>query len=178
MLERAREVTRHGPYTYIEYARFADDLVILVDVDARHDWLFEATERRLRGELAKLQIEINAEKSRCVDLAKGESFGFLGFEFRRVRSLKGKWRANYSPKLKQRTAFAAQAQGHLPGLRLSAGGAGGATHQSDSARLDELLRHRQLQSLLQLCQMLGGEEDAPTFNAGPQTQRLRLEEVE
>ena len=29
MLERAREVTRHGPYTYVEYARFADDLVIL-----------------------------------------------------------------------------------------------------------------------------------------------------
>src|SRR5882724_2592484 len=29
MLERAREVTRNGKYTYIEYARFADDLVIL-----------------------------------------------------------------------------------------------------------------------------------------------------
>src|ERR1035438_2363357 len=28
MLERAREVTRNGKYTYIEYARFADDLVI------------------------------------------------------------------------------------------------------------------------------------------------------
>ena len=27
MLERAREVTRNGKYTYIEYARFADDLV-------------------------------------------------------------------------------------------------------------------------------------------------------
>lgn len=30
MLERAREVTRNGKYTYIEYARFADDLVILI----------------------------------------------------------------------------------------------------------------------------------------------------
>ena len=29
MLERAREVTRNGKYTYIEYARFADDLVNL-----------------------------------------------------------------------------------------------------------------------------------------------------
>ena len=29
MLERAREVTRNGEYTYIEYARFADDLVTL-----------------------------------------------------------------------------------------------------------------------------------------------------
>ena len=105
MLERAREVTRQGPYIYVEYARFADDLVILVDAYARHDWLLEATDRRLRKELAKLQIDINEEKSRFVDLAKGEGFGFLGFEFRRVRSLKGKWRANYSPKLKQRTAL-------------------------------------------------------------------------
>ena len=31
MLERAKAVTRQGKYTYIEYARFADDLVILID---------------------------------------------------------------------------------------------------------------------------------------------------
>ena len=31
MLERAKEVTRRGKYTYLEYARFADDIVILVD---------------------------------------------------------------------------------------------------------------------------------------------------
>jgi RNA-directed DNA polymerase len=31
MLERAKSITRRGQYTYIEYARFADDLVILVD---------------------------------------------------------------------------------------------------------------------------------------------------
>src|SRR5258707_10929372 len=39
MLERAREVTRNGKYSYIEYARFADDLVILIDAYKRHDWL-------------------------------------------------------------------------------------------------------------------------------------------
>lgn len=31
MLERAQEVTRNGRYTYIEYARFADDITVLVD---------------------------------------------------------------------------------------------------------------------------------------------------
>ena len=31
MLERAKEATRYGKYTYVEYARFADDLVILID---------------------------------------------------------------------------------------------------------------------------------------------------
>ena len=31
MLEKAKETTRRGKYTNVEYARFADDLVILVD---------------------------------------------------------------------------------------------------------------------------------------------------
>ena len=31
-----------------------------------------------------------------VDLCRGESFGFLGFDFRRVRSLRGRWRAHYT----------------------------------------------------------------------------------
>ena len=105
MLERAKEVTRSGKYTYIEYVRYADDLVILVDAFPRHDWLLWAAGKRLREELAKLHVEINEEKSRVVDLGKGESFGFLGFEFRRVRSLRGVWRPEYVPKLKKRTAL-------------------------------------------------------------------------
>jgi RNA-directed DNA polymerase len=105
MLERAKEVTRRGPYTYIEYVRFADDLVVLVDAYRRHDWLFKAVEKRLREEFAKLQVEVNDEKTRTANLANGECFGFLGFEFRRVRSLKGVWRAQYTPQLKKRTAL-------------------------------------------------------------------------
>ena len=103
MLERAKEVTRNGKYTYIEYARFADDLVILIDAHPRQDWLLSAVEKRLREELAALQVKINEEKSRTVDLSRNESFGFLGFDFRRVRSRRGYWRPNYTPKLKKRT---------------------------------------------------------------------------
>ena len=105
MLERARETTRHRAYTYLEYARFADDLVILVDAYRRHQWLLKAVNQRVREDLAKLHVDINEDKSRVVDLAKGESFGFLGFEFRRISSLQGKWRPYYPPKLKQRTAL-------------------------------------------------------------------------
>jgi len=105
MLEKAKETTRNGKYTYLEYARYADDLVILVDAFPRHDWLLQAVNKRLREELAKLHVEINEEKSRIVDLSKGESFGFLGFEFRRVRSRKGAWRPRYTPKRKKRTAL-------------------------------------------------------------------------
>src|SRR5262252_5894306 len=105
MLERAKEATRYGAYTGIEYARFADDLVILIDAHPRHDWLLPAVEKRLREELAALQVEVNEEKSRIVDLSRGESFGFLGFDFRRIRSGRGAWRANATPKLKKRTAL-------------------------------------------------------------------------
>ena len=105
MLERAREVTRNGKYTYIEYARFADDLVILIDAYKRHDWLVVAVDKRLREEFGKLQVEINDEKSRTVDLERGECFGFLGFEFRYLRGLSGAMRPHYTPKLKKRTAL-------------------------------------------------------------------------
>jgi len=105
MLERAKGVTRNGAHTYVEYARSADDLVILVNNDRRQDWLVEAVGRRLREELAKLDVRLNEEKSRIVDLSRGESFGFLGFDFRRVRSLRGRWRPQYTPQRKARTAL-------------------------------------------------------------------------
>ena len=105
MLEKAIETTRYKQYTAIQYARFADDLVILVEGHPDHDWLVKAVIKRLREELEKLRVEINEEKSRIVDLRKGESFGFLGFEFRRVRSKKGSWRPQYTPKMKNRTAL-------------------------------------------------------------------------
>jgi len=105
MLERAKETTRWRQYASLEYVRWADDLVILIDAYPRHDWLLRAVDRRLREELAKLHVEINEEKSRIVDLVKGESFGFLGFAFRRVRSRRGAWRAQYTPQRSRRTAL-------------------------------------------------------------------------
>jgi RNA-directed DNA polymerase len=105
MLEKAIETTRCGQYTQVQYARFADDLVILISSHPKQDWMVRAVEKRLREELAKLKVEINEEKTRMVNLAKGESFGFLGFEFRQVRSRKGKWRTHFVPKMKKRTAL-------------------------------------------------------------------------
>jgi len=105
MLEKAVDTTRRGKYTNIQYARFADDMVILIDAERRSDWLVKAIDRRLREEFAKLRVQINEDKSRMVDLKKGESFTFLGFEYRRVLSLQQKWRPYYAPKLKKRTAL-------------------------------------------------------------------------
>jgi RNA-directed DNA polymerase len=105
MLERAKAVTRDQQWTYVEYARFADDLVVLVDAHPRQRWLRTAVEQRLREELAKLQVEVNEEKSRRVNLTQGESFGFLGFEFRRIRSRRGRWMPLRTPRGKKRTAL-------------------------------------------------------------------------
>src|SRR5580692_1128376 len=97
MLEKAIETTRREPYTHVQYARFADDMVILIDAERRSDWLVKAVDRRLREEFAKLRVEINEDKSRMVDLKKGESFTFLGFQYRRILSLRRKWRPYYAP---------------------------------------------------------------------------------
>jgi len=105
MLEKAIATTRRGRYPNVQYARFADDMVVLLDSHPRQDWLIRAVEKRLREELGKLKVEINEEKSRKVDLMRGEGFSFLGFEYRRVRSRKGKWRPHFVPKQKKRTAL-------------------------------------------------------------------------
>jgi RNA-directed DNA polymerase len=105
MLEKAVNTTRNGNFTRVQYARFADDVVVLIDAHQRNDWLVRAVNRRLREELAKLRVAINEDKSRMVDLKKGESFTFLGFEYRRILSLRGKWRPYFAPKLKKRTAL-------------------------------------------------------------------------
>jgi len=105
MLERAKQVTQYQRWTYVEYARFADDMVILVNSHRRQLWLRQAVEKRVREELAKLKVEVNEEKSRKVDLEQGQSFGFLGFEFRRIRSRQGRWMPLRIPKAKKRTAL-------------------------------------------------------------------------
>ena len=108
MLEKAIQVTRKEPYTHVQYARFADDMVILINSHPQHAWLARAVEQRLREELVKLRVEINEEKSKIVDLANGGSFTFLGFEYRRILGRNRKWRAYYAPKMKKRTALLAK----------------------------------------------------------------------
>jgi RNA-directed DNA polymerase len=108
MLERAREVTRHRGFTVVEYARFADDLVVLVSAHPEKRWLRTAVEKRLREEFAKLEVEVNEEKSRRVDLKRRERFSFLGFDFWRVRSRAGRWMPLIRPQMKKRTALLRQ----------------------------------------------------------------------
>jgi len=105
MLERAKKVTREGRYTRIEYARFADDLVVLVDRRPNWDWLLQAAYQRLEEELTKLGVRMNPEKTRILDLRQGDSFTFLGFQFHWNLSAAGESRVYKRPTMKARTAL-------------------------------------------------------------------------
>jgi group II intron reverse transcriptase/maturase len=71
---------RSGPN--VQLVRYADDLVLLTDRDAR--WAMERLEEILGG----LELRLNEEKSRVVDAEK-ETFDFLGFTYRRVWNRSG-----------------------------------------------------------------------------------------
>ena len=150
MLERAKETTRNGQYTYIEYARYADDLVVLIDAFQRHDWLLTAVIKRLREEFAKLHVEINEEKSKIVDLGRGESFGFLGFDFRRIRVATRSVARTVHAEAEEADSVAAQTQGDVPVLSVAADGSGGGTHQPGAARMGQVLCDRRLEPVLWL----------------------------
>ena len=61
-------------------------LVILVDGFRKWEWLLGAVQKRLAEELNKLDVGMNMEKTRVVDLTADETFSFLGFDFRRVKT--------------------------------------------------------------------------------------------
>lgn len=104
MLERAKEVSRREDgYEHIEYVRWADDLIILIDGFRKWRWLERAIHIRLRQELSKLKVELNEEKTRTVDLTHGETFSFLGFDFRQTKTLKGKIGIGKTPRMSART---------------------------------------------------------------------------
>ena len=63
MLVKAKEVTRTGKYIHLDYARFADDLMALVDGFKKWRWLIRAAMIRLRQEFQLLGVELNTEKT-------------------------------------------------------------------------------------------------------------------
>ncbi len=105
MLEKAKEVTKEGKYRHIEYARWADDLVILIDGHQKWEWLEKSVHKRLQEELAKLEVEVNKEKTKVVNLKEKGTFSFLGFDFREKITKQGKWRVQITPKMKTRTSL-------------------------------------------------------------------------
>ena len=107
MLEQAQVATQQGAYEVVRYTRYADDLVVLVSAHPNARRWVTVVERRLKGELAKLELDINEDKSQIVDFGAGESFDFLGYTFRWVESRKrpGKKMTLCRPMKKRRVRF-------------------------------------------------------------------------
>jgi RNA-directed DNA polymerase len=104
MLESMKKQTSRSGFTYVEYARYADDMVILVDgYGGKWEWLLTGVYKKLLEELARIKVKVNTEKTRLVDMTKGEAFSFLGFDFRRGKTRNGKWGVHMTPRMKART---------------------------------------------------------------------------
>ena len=162
----------------MEYGRYADDLVILVNGQWRNRWLLRAVDRRLREELAKLDLRVNETKSRIVDLTQGEAFGFLGFTFRRLRSPRGRWWVQKTPAIKQRTALLRRLREVFRRWHSQPVGAGDRGDQSNPAGLGELLPSRERGTVLWVREGVGREEGAAPSDASEESSGLRLEAVE
>ena len=104
-----RRKTAQGPYEAVNYHRFSDDIVITVSGHStKRGWAARALER-LQEELEPLGVILNRDKTRIANLLKGESFGFLGFDFRRVSKKRGNGHfILMTPKKKARKAVKAK----------------------------------------------------------------------
>ena len=64
MLERVKEDTQRGKYTHVEWVRWADDIVILVDAHAKWKWLKEEIQKRLERELEEIEVTLNKRENK------------------------------------------------------------------------------------------------------------------
>jgi RNA-directed DNA polymerase len=104
-----RRQTAEGNYEAVNYHRFADDIVITVSGHYTKRGWAERARQRLQEQFALIGVELNQEKTKVVNLLKGEAFGFLGFELRRVRKRRGNGQfILMTPKKKARQAVKAK----------------------------------------------------------------------
>jgi len=104
-----RGKTAEGNYEAVNYHRFADDIVVTISGHHTKRGWAERALQRLQEQFALIGVELNQEKTKIVDLLKGESFGFLGFDLRRVSKRDGKgYLILMTPKKKARQAVRAK----------------------------------------------------------------------
>ncbi|WP_146695843.1 group II intron maturase-specific domain-containing protein [Orientia tsutsugamushi] len=80
-------------------------MIILIDSYRKWKWLEKAINIMLRQELSKINVELNEKKTKTVDLRNGETFSFLGFDFRLVQTKQCKIEIQKKPKMRARTSL-------------------------------------------------------------------------
>jgi hypothetical protein len=89
VLHQANLLGRQGSFMHASCCRFYRDVVVVLDNDAQYDWLLSAVQKRLREALVEIKAEVDPEKTRLVDLARGEKLNFLDHEFRLIKDGEG-----------------------------------------------------------------------------------------
>ena len=109
LFDAIRRKTAEGAYEAVNYPRFADDIVITGSGHHTKRGWAERALPRVREQFARIGVEWNQEKTKVVDAWKGEAFGFLGFDLRRVRKRNGdSYFVLMTPKKKARKAVKAK----------------------------------------------------------------------
>jgi len=104
-----RRKTAEGEYEAVNYHRFADDIVITVSGHHTKRGWAERALQRLREQIEPLGVNLNTEKTKVVNMLDGVSFGFLGFDFRRILNReKTRHYILLTPKKKARKAIKAK----------------------------------------------------------------------
>src|SRR5438270_8458897 len=107
--DAVRRKTAEGDYEAVNYHRFADDIVITVSGHHTKRGWAERALQRLQEQFALISVDLNQEKTKVVNLLKGEAFGFLGFDLRRVSKREGNgYLILMTPKKKARQAVKAK----------------------------------------------------------------------
>ena len=104
-----RRKTAEGEYEHVHYHRFADDIVITVSGHHTKQGWTERALQRLREKMEPLGVKLNMEKTKVVNILNGETFGFLGFDFRRILNReKNRFYILLTPKKKARLSIKAK----------------------------------------------------------------------
>jgi hypothetical protein len=157
-----RRKTAQGPYEAVNYHRFADDIVITVSGHhSKRGWAERAL-LRLQEQLAPLGVEMNKEKTKVVDTLRGDAFGFLGFDLRRVRKSNGNgYFLRMTPKKKAHKAIKATTR-HHPAWRGDPDTEAGGADQRYACWMGQLLPGWQRQSCLQRSTRICGDDGSDT----------------
>ena len=104
-----RRKTATGEFEAVNYHRFADDILITVSGHhTKRGWAERALQRLLE-QIEPLGLKLNLEKTKVVNTISGESFGYLGFDIRRVLNReKNRHFILLTPKKKARKAIKAK----------------------------------------------------------------------
>jgi hypothetical protein len=114
-------------YKAVQYARFADDLVVLVDSHARHRWIVEALKKRLREEFEKLRVEINEEEKPNGGPQEERKFRIPGIRVSTCPELKGTMATPVHAQAQKANSATGEATGDFPAKREPASRAGDRT---------------------------------------------------